>query len=53
MKNKLAGYLKEVGVAQVDVISLNGLEKITEIAVWMVDVTLEMSTGRLRLNVTA
>jgi hypothetical protein len=51
MKNNLTGLLKEVGVAQVDVMSLNGLEKITEVAVRMVDVTLEIPTGRLRLNV--
>jgi hypothetical protein len=52
VKNKLKGLLKEVGVSQVDVISLKGLEKITEVAVWMVDVTLEIPTGRLRHNVT-
>jgi len=52
MRNKLTGLLKEEGVAQVEVISLKGLEKITEVAVWKVDVTLEIPTGRLRLNVT-
>jgi hypothetical protein len=52
MKYKLTGLLKEAGVAQVDVISLKGLEKITEVAVWMVGVTVEIPTGRLRLNVT-
>jgi hypothetical protein len=52
MKNKLTGLLKEAGVAQVDEISLKGLEKIMEVAIWMVDVTLEIPTGRLRLNVT-
>jgi hypothetical protein len=47
MKNNLTGLLKEVGMDQVDVISLKGLKKITEFAVWMVDVTLEIPTGRL------
>jgi hypothetical protein len=45
MKNNLTGLLKEAGVPQLDVISLKGLEKITEVAVWMVDVTLEIPTG--------
>jgi hypothetical protein len=52
MKYKLTGLLKEAGVAQVDVISLKGLKKLTEVAVWIFDVTLEIRTGRLRLNVT-
>ena len=44
-KNNLTGLLKEAGVPQVDVISLKGLDKIMEVAVWMVDATLEIPTG--------